>query len=121
MFDGKLSSLLKGMVPFIALVHVFGPELANRKLQLQCTEAEVAHILTCQTHKDQLVMHVVRKWVLSLLTYNISVTFHVTQDTSNHLAFSILSIQVPKCSPELSQLDQHRRKILPPNWPIGFL
>ncbi len=30
MFDGKLSSLLKGMVPFIALVHVFGPELAIR-------------------------------------------------------------------------------------------
>ncbi len=120
-FEGKLSSLLKGMVPFVALIHVFGKELANRKLLLRCSDTQIDHILTCQTHKDHMVMHIVRKWVLSLLTYNISVSFIVNQDTTNYLALYILSLQVPHCCPEPYPLDSQPRKILPPNWPIGFL
>ncbi len=38
MFHGKLSGLLKEMVPFVALINVFGTELANRKLHLQCKD-----------------------------------------------------------------------------------
>ncbi len=120
-FEGKLSCLLKGMVPFVALIHVFGKELANRKLLLMCSDTQIAHILTCHKHKDHLVMHIVRKWVLSLLTYNISFSFVVNQDTTNYLALNILSLQVPQCCLEPYPLDSQPRKILPTNWPIGFL
>ncbi len=115
--QGKWPNLIQGILPLVGLIHVFGDSLSNCRLHLQCQNLDVAQILTCQTHKDPQIMHVICKWVLSLLYHNIS----VTQNIPNHLALSLLSIQVQHGSGEASTLEPQPRQNLPPNWPIGFL
>ncbi len=109
------------MVPFVGLIHVFGNELSNSRIQLKCVDNEVARILTCQTYKDALVMQVFRKWVLSLLSHNIHVTFLHAKLTHNKLALSLLSVQVPNGLALTRDLDPHPFQVLPQDWPIGCL
>ncbi len=111
-FQGKKSSLLKGMVLIVGLIHAFGNELSNSRIQLECVDSEVARVLTCQTYKDALVMQVIGKWVLSLLSHNIHVTFLHTKHTHNKLALSLLSVQVLNGLALTSDLDPQTFQVL---------
>ncbi len=119
--QGTKSSLLQGMVPFVGLLHVFGNELANSRIQLECADGEVARVLTCQTYKDALVMQVIRKWVLSLLSHNIYVTFVASKSSHSDLALSLLSFQVPNGLAGTRDLDPQPTQLLPQDWPMGCL
>ncbi len=43
-FQGSKSTLVRGMVLFVRLIHVFGRMLTNSRIQLECMDVEVAHV-----------------------------------------------------------------------------
>ena len=112
---GKKASLGRSLVPWLALFQAFGHQLANSNICLQPCDPLVAMVLGPQTHKDPLVMRLVRIWVLNLLSYNTLV--HFSPYTPLHNSPITSSIQVSTLPDGLPHLLPAPSRVFNMDWP----
>ena len=61
----------KELFPIVLVFEIWGPQLKNQSITLHSDNYAVVYIINKQSSKDQLIMCLVRRFVLACMRYNI--------------------------------------------------
>ena len=62
---------IKELFPIVVALDLWGAHLTNQKILFMSDNAAVVHVINKQTCKEQTLMHLIRRLVLSSLSFNI--------------------------------------------------
>ena len=92
----ELNITFKELLPIVVAVNIWGPYLKNKCLVLHSDNLAVVHIVNKQSSKDPLIMHLVRKLVITCMSFNILVKSTHIPGKTNVLADFLSRLQIDK-------------------------
>ena len=103
----------KELFPIILALEIWGPFLKNNCITLHTDNYAVVYILNRQTSKDQQIMHMVRRYVICCMTYNLLIKAVHVPGKSNVLADLLSRSQVAKLHALAPWLDREPTPVPP--------
>ena len=86
----------KELFPIVLALEIWGPDLKNKCITLHSDNEAVVHMLNKQTSKDTDIMHLVRRFVLSCMKYNLLIHAVHIPGKFNVLPDALSRLQIDK-------------------------
>ena len=77
------------LFPLLVCIHIWGPELRNKKIVFRCDNLAVVHIVNSMTSKSDKVMTILRAFTLQCLKFNVAVKAHHVSGKQNKICDSL--------------------------------
>ena len=104
--------------PILVAVHIWGRQLANKKVLFKCDNQAVVNIINNQTSKSDRVMVLVRAFMLQWLKLNIVFMAEHVPGSKNLITDSLSRLQMEKFRKLAPNADKHLQIVPEQPWSI---